>query len=216
MIGLFLAAALSGSATPAPPNPCPEPAMCRYVGDVALSGDKGKHYLVRVGAWTPWLEDGHVRLFPGDMITLRLETGPDGKIQPVVQSVGKAEDLLGADNQARLLGDADALTASGTDVGLKQTDPGWAAKPPADTIQIAFMQAKSRPDMLLVMTNGLDRKLDYKAVMSLPWGAVEGTTVCEVGAHAQSFEHWPHPIAMLDLDRFAFAEVSEGGGAACD
>jgi hypothetical protein len=71
-------------------------------------------------------------------------------------------------------------------------------------------QAKNGLMMLLVVRNGLKRKLFFDALMTIP--GKEGffkTTVLPVEPNLSNFESWPHPIVQLVLRNFRFSEKGQ-------
>ncbi|MDB5438608.1 MAG: hypothetical protein JWM33_1035, partial [Caulobacteraceae bacterium] len=99
--------------------------------------------------------DGQLGLFPGESVAIKLDPASS---KPVVQSSRLAPPMDAASN-------VPAMTAAGP-----------AEK---DVIQVTFTQGADGGSRLVVR-NGFDQLLDYRALMRMMNGAVQPTDVCQV------------------------------------
>lgn len=194
MIALLFAAALAAAEPGAPAASAPDAPLPAVV----------------LKTKAPRPEDGRVRLLPGQMVTLKFVRTPVGVVETTVLGVEGAEAMLSPEAQAGL---------------LKQPAPGAPARatpaslevPAKDAgiVRIAFIQKATDSEAVLVVVNGADRPLTYRATMTLPWGKTETTGVCDVAPGKQALEHWPHAVAAFDLDRFNLGPRQGGSPATC-
>ncbi|HEX8655632.1 MAG TPA: hypothetical protein VF693_10465 [Allosphingosinicella sp.] len=68
---------------------------------------------------------------------------------------------------------------------------------------------------LLVLENGYDRGLSYRATIAAPGEAV-ATDVCQVMPRRFSLEHWPYRITRLELSGFRLVPWIEGQDPICE
>jgi hypothetical protein len=79
-------------------------------------------------------------------------------------------------------------------------------------ISFKFTQEKLNKNemmMILVTRNGLKRRLQFDALMTIPdKKGIFNTSILPIEPGLSSFESWPHPIVQLVLRNFRFVESS--------
>jgi hypothetical protein len=208
MFGLILAAAATtAAAQPAapPPNPCLPAEACRYVDGFPLKDKQGALHRVTVRQWVPYLANGRLTLFPGEVVSLTVsDKGP---------VVTDATVLTSADRDPPLEDLAATLQKQGVDAGKEQRLPIASKGNPAavststftagkDSLRIAFQQIASG-DMMLRVSSAYDKVLAYHAFIVTPGrNGQTPTSVCAVPAAKLSIETWPPPIVAIQVTDF--------------
>jgi 2',3'-cyclic-nucleotide 2'-phosphodiesterase (5'-nucleotidase family) len=151
-----------------------------------------------VKRWVPYLSDGRLTLFPGEVVSLTLsDAGP----------VVTAATVLTAEDRDPAIEAAVAAVQKKTEaLGEEQVAPAPKASTDAfvvdkDSLRIVFVQT-AMGDMMLRVGNGYDRLLSYHAFITKPGAASAPTSVCAVLAKISSVESWAPPILAIDLGDF--------------
>lgn len=217
MITMVLAAAAAVTAAAAPAvvsKACDAKPTCRWVGTFELRTPDGGVQTGVANTDFDFVDNGRLSLLPGEMVVVRLEEAGDGTTTMVVTQKGRAKpaseasaDTFVAQVSPEALDEARPLTSLPDD--LKARDV------PANSIRLSFQQLAGKPDMMLVVENGYGQPIDYQAGMMLLDGRHKYTTACEVRPKLTSYEHWPHPIVMIDVGAFRFLPAGKTG-IACD
>ncbi|MFZ3006096.1 MAG: hypothetical protein WA047_07965 [Phenylobacterium sp.] len=118
-------------------------------------------------------------------VTGEVASGPKGETPPV-----ETDDLI-------FLTDKDIEEAKGE-------------TPPAATANVVRFDLKplaAGKGMLLVVTNGYQKRLSYRGYLwRQPANRMEATSVCAVLGSRHGYEHWPYPFAELDVGGFQLTE----------
>ncbi len=213
MIGLILAAALAAAgpakaADKAPDTPADtvcgvEP--CHAAGDIPMVDNKGRAAAMRSTGTIPWLKEGRLVLFPGDVATLQMRRQPDGSLVPVIVSVARA-NLADTDKVVTANIETMAAQQPGPDNTYAMSVKIGSLNTPPDTLRITFRQAPGKPDSLLILEDGYHGWLRYRAKMVLADGRQVPTDVCDVHAPAFGVEHWPYAIVLIELSDLRLVE----------
>ncbi|HEX6860635.1 MAG TPA: hypothetical protein VF138_10610 [Caulobacteraceae bacterium] len=185
---------------------------CRHVSTIEVRTSPEQTYKVVVDEDVPFVVDGRLLLFPGEMVTISLPEA-EGTAVPVVKEkwasgrlpVVSADDLLSQ------------MTPEALEMAMPMTmDPEIpkVREAPKNAIRFSFLQYEGRTDTVLVVENGYTGRLDYHAMMVVPGGGLEPTTVCEVSSARPTYEHWPHPMVQIVLSDMRL--VADQGDGPCD
>ena len=87
-------------------------------------------------------------------------------------------------------------------------------RPWGDGVRLKFSETADGGQT--VLTVGYDRPVDYEARMFNAAGQNATTSICVVKPHMFSIEHWPHPIARLELSNFTFVSGMADDVMKCD
>lgn len=154
---------------------------------------------------------GNVALAPGEAITFQFD---DGGVPAGSPTRGAAEwtpfDLAAARHLAGLTPPDAPVQATSIPADGSFPDPEPI---PPGTLRLRFLSIAERHS-LLVIENGTGQALVYRARMTLD-GETRPTDVCLIAPGQHGFEHWPHPIARLDLTDFRFVPWRPGDRQPC-
>jgi hypothetical protein len=114
-------------------------------------------------------------------------------------TTGPAEDALGPNSRAL------------TERELLQSPPPI----PAAAVRIVFVPVAGGKSTLLILENGHERAVAYRARIVRPGRAAEATDVCTVMPERRSYEHWPYPIERIELTQIRL-EAWDGGPPRCE
>lgn len=202
---LFLLAA--GPANPMPPSakadPCAVAGACRHIGDFTLKRPGGGVDTFKADMDVPWIKDGTITLFPGEMIVVRLDLGSGAEPQLVLVRAGRAEgfDIEAAAQEMQAGADPDKEVVSAV---TKKP-----ATPPLEegVIRFSLQQSSTTGHMVLLVEDTTGNTLDYKATMIRSGQEEpESTTVCDVPGHRLGLEDWPYPIALMQLSQLRYLD----------
>ena len=87
-----------------------------------------------------------------------------------------------------------------------------------DQLRISLFRLTRRDgavETLLVLENGYDRALRYRARMIVD-GRSQPTDVCTVLPRLRGYEHWPHAIERMELSDFALVGYRPGTPPVCE
>jgi hypothetical protein len=101
--------------------------------------------------------------------------------------------------------------------GQAMTDAQMGAAAPRaqpNTIALHFLRTLGKDQSLLVITNGYDRGMVYRATMRVK-GQSRATDVCLVMPGKIGLEHWPFPIEALNLSDMKLVPWKPEDGIAC-
>lgn len=167
-----------------------------------------------LAAWTvpaAAQEIAPVTLRPGEAVTIRFDEG--GRVGEPER--GQAEWTPFTVYAARrLAGETppDAPQRFASPMG-HDSDAPPAERPTPGQIRLRFLSIAGQ-HALLVVENGLDRALVYRARMTQD-GNSRPTDVCLVMPGLPGFEHWPHPIDRIELSDFRFVPWVPGQPIPC-
>ena len=153
-----------------------------------------------------------VSLRPGEMAIVVIDDG--GRVS--VERGGAARPMSDEDRamvRDLLLNHPEAF---GPQAALIRADLARPAPPVArGEIRFSFIALGERNDTLLIVENGYDRGLRYRAVMSRG-SRSEPTDVCVVVPGRRGYEHWPYPIDRIDLGTMTLVPYREGDVPTCE
>lgn len=181
------------------------PDACRVVTGAELRiGDKTVP--LTSGEAVPWLlQDGSLFLMPGESVVLDVRSGD----KPQVLSSSAANTVITDPLSGRMIS---LMAGQGDEPRMHNTEMGLEG--PADRLRVTFRQAADSDQTLLVIENGYDGPVTYRALMRVltrdgtRW---EQTSVCTVLPGIFSVEHWPHPIVSIALKDFTITpSLGEG------
>ena len=198
MITLMLAAAVATSPppSPTPPNPCNPAASCRYVTDVVVHDDKGLVSKTAVNAWAPFAQDGKLRLFPGELVTLRL--APTGELSVIAFARPEHAPI---DQQTK-----QEVHDRARDDALLSAEPDNAMVPSQDEILVFFGQLDETQQSVLRVQNGYGKALSYKAYLADGRGGMKPTTVCPIRPKGGGIEGWNDAQRAILLTEFKLTD----------
>jgi hypothetical protein len=155
-----------------------------------------------------------VTLALGETVTVRVERGSGVS----VLDRGRAGPLSDFDQAAlRMALGADPGTASGSNaLEIMSGDPRMP-DPPAiahGVVRITFVPVTGGRHSLLIVENGYDRGLAYRARIEVR-GRRQPTDVCLVIPERRGHEHWPYPIDRIELSAFQLQPWDESAGPRC-
>jgi hypothetical protein len=84
----------------------------------------------------------------------------------------------------------------------------------ANVVQLTMKAGATAGQTLLIVENGYDRPLRYRARIVRASGT-EPTSVCEVAPHKIVFEYWSEKLETLDLSEFELVQAQSDGGLHC-
>jgi hypothetical protein len=227
---LIMTLALSGADAPAAAAPKPVEAPspecaarpdCRYVGRVTVRTNQGGTMSGLLNRNFTFLAGppGHerLRLIVGEMVVARL--GGPGEPALVVLQKGAASDLPKArvyttlEEQARHAA-IPMAPVQGHEVVVPRTAGGDipdTAPTARQTLRFTAKQIEGTTLTVLIIDNGYDRMLQYKADI-VGHGP---TDVCQVRPGVPSFENWPSPFLEIDLHDFQLVDADPHGRPLC-
>ncbi len=151
-----------------------------------------------------------VSLRPGEAITILIDDG--GRVS--VEKGGAARTMTDEDKgmvRDLLVNHPDAFGPRAAIVTAEQALPA----PPVTRGEVRFSFLGLGNDRLLIVENGYERGLRYRAVMHRGDRSAP-TDVCVVVPRRRSYEHWPHPIDRIDLSAMALVPYREGELPSCE
>jgi hypothetical protein len=152
-----------------------------------------------------------VTLSPGEAVTVRFDDG--GRAGPPERSTASwtPVDVFAAQHMSgQRPPEAPVSTATGM-----QTSQDIEPPPiPPSEVRMRFFSIAGR-HALLVVENGRDMALTYRARMTTSDGETKATDVCVVLPRYPSYEHWPHTVERLELSNFRFIPWREGRAPTC-
>ncbi len=199
MLGLILAAAASvtAPASSAPSNPCQPAISCRYVADISLHDDKDVERKRTINAWTPFkTKEGRLLLFPGEMVTLKLEKNGDFSVIAFSRP-----DRVPVDEKTR-----QAITGRAREDVLLSAEPDGVMKAKDGEIMVFFGQLEHARQSLIRIENGYGQALSYKAFLSNVDGEYKPTSVCPLRPKGAAFEGWDYPNEVILLSNFMLTD----------
>ena len=152
-----------------------------------------------------------VALSPGEAVTVRFDDG--GRVgEPERGAASWSSFDIYAARQLAGMTPPEAPVREGI---LMEGVEGVAPDPiPASEVRIRFLSIMDR-HALLVVENGRDRALAYRARMTVD-GTTRHTDVCVVLPRLPSYEHWPHPIERIELTEFRFIAWAPARAPTCE
>jgi len=215
MLALMLAAAVAAAKpapSPVPRNPCNPAESCRWVGEFPVKDARGEERQVLVRRWMPYLLNGKLTLFPGEVVSLTVsEGGP---------AVTAATVLTSEDRDPRIEAEAAALQKQTVEEGKEQLNPVRKMDPnptfiaEKDSLRLAFLQT-AHGDMMLRIASGYGGMLSYHAAIVRPGAkGPAATSVCSITALRTGIETWPPPIVAIELSEFR-VEPASGAQVTC-
>ncbi len=107
--------------------------------------------------------------------------------------------------------------AMGEDAALvsREADIGLPDPVPPNEIRVAFRQIGESDHRLLVISNGYDRALAYRAYVHVD-GKDQYTDVCTVPPGVHGFEHWPYASDRITLVDLRLEPWQEGQQPRCE
>lgn len=151
-----------------------------------------------------------VRLHPGEQVSVKI--AGDGQVAVVG---GGAAQMTPFDMQALLTILRNYQAGMGRDPALLYGQTPKTLAP--DVVRISFVSAPG-PDgkegRLLVLENGYGRALEYKAAI-VRGTLAQVTDVCPVLPKVPGYEHWPYPIAEIDLSAMSLIQWAQGQKPTC-
>ena len=210
MISLLLAASLMTAQTQPSVNLCADARNCRDVGQVAIQLDD-RVVTANINDNLPFVTQDGLQLFLGESVVL--EVSEAGAL--TVESHSPANEVITPAKLSRAVAEMNAaMAASGQDVAPSTIDPVPDGRP-ANRLRVSLMQVPGSVDTVLLVENGYDRQIDYRAQMQVPGQrGLQYTTTCELFPRLMVLEHWPHPVAVINLG--SFRTVPTTGTMTCD
>lgn len=203
-------AALSLLTTTQDLNLCADARNCREVGVVEIRSG-GQTLSAPINDLLPFVAQNGLTLFAGESVVVTVSEA--GEV--TVESHGPAAEIITPQKLQRAVAEMHAaIAASGQDTSAGTINPVPGDRP-VGRLRISLMQAPGSEETVLLVENGYDRQIDYRAFMQVPGrGGPAYTTSCEIIPNLMVLEHWPHPIAVITLNDFR--DVASGGSVACD
>lgn len=202
MFTLMLAAAVASAPppSPVPANPCNPAESCRYIGEFPIKDAKGEAHKVLVKRWLPYLLNGRLTLFPGEVVSLTVsDAGP---------AVTAATVLTAEDRDSTAEAQAAAMQKETVESGKEQIKPvsrmeaNQAFLADKDSLRLAFLQT-AQGDMMLRIASGYRGMLTYRASVVRPGApGPTPTSVCSVVGRKTGIETWPPAIVAIELSDF--------------
>ena len=94
-----------------------------------------------------------------------------------------------------------------SDKDIEEATGGTAPAETTDVVRFDLKPLAAGKGMLLVVTNGYQRRLSYRGYLwRQPSNRMEATSVCPVLGSGHGYEHWPYPFAELDVGGFQLTE----------
>ena len=178
---------------------CAQPGACRPTRTLTLDDGKGGAMTVLIDKPTPWLQNNNLTLMPGETVTLRFSRGADGGLNAEVVSAGLADPADTDDMIRRHLQVSDTTKPDDQNLYTVRGLAGAHQPPPRDTVRFTFRQAAGRVESVLIVEDGYQGTLRYRATMLVDEGAARPTDVCDVQGGRLMVEQWPHPIFVISL-----------------
>jgi len=152
-----------------------------------------------------------VSLSPGEAVTVRFDDG--GRVgEPERAPAAWSRFDLFAARQLSGMTPPDAPMPEGVPIHGPE---GMVPDPiPPGEVRLRFLSIAGQ-HALLVVENGQDRALAYRARMTVD-GRTRHTDVCIVLPRLPSYEHWPHSVERLELYDFRFIPWPPGQTPTCE
>lgn len=158
-------------------------------------------------------------LEPGAKFVVRVDD--TGKVAVSPDGAARLSDLdrniLGA--FAEYYDDPEKLPeASGPNAALFRAEDAGPQPIERGVVRISFFRMTGRnglPETLLVLENGYERALRYRARM-VRGERAQPTDVCTVLPGLRGYEHWPYSIDRIDLSEFALVPYRDGTPPVCE
>jgi hypothetical protein len=113
-------------------------------------------------------------------------------------------------------GNYEAATGpTGVPVTAREAGQPEPAPPAAHLIRIMFAQIADGRQTVLILENGYDRGLVYRARIRAN-GREQATDVCLVMPARRGYEHWPYPIDRIELSDFRLVPWDASQGIHCE
>lgn len=109
----------------------------------------------------------------------------------------------------------DAIGPNGKPMGDFADVPSPVAAPDMLRLRFTSGRVRGKPYALLVIENGYDRALVYRATMWVGEDA-HPTDVCLVMPRKLGVEHWPHPIKAIELREMRLVAWEPGDAIPCE
>jgi len=157
-----------------------------------------------------------VTIARGEAVTLALDEA-DGKTTPREIDRKPAPDASVFETAVSAKFGGGALNNATGANGQPLTDAQiGAASPKAapNTIALHFLRTPGKDQSLLVIANGYDRGMVYRATMRVK-GQAQATDVCVVMPGKVGLEHWPYAIDALALSDFRLVPWKPEDGIVC-
>jgi hypothetical protein len=156
---------------------------------------------------------GTIGLARGETVNFQIDDGG-----AAVLARGRA-DALSAYDQATLdlVRNADPKLATGANaIAITDGQLGPSAPPIAPgAIRISFVAVRDGAESLLILENGYDRGLAYRARITIR-GRSQPTDVCVVIPGRRGHEFWPEPIERIELSGFRLQPWDESQPVHCE
>ena len=154
-----------------------------------------------------------VALHPGEQVTLKVAA--DGQVTRL--DGGAARPMTQRDLEALAAILTHYSQAMGPNAGAVV---GKSPPPPLqpDVVRISFVAApdpNGREGRMLVVENGYGAMLKYRAAI-VRNNLTQPTDVCTVLPHLADYEHWPYPIAEIDLSDLTLLPARPGQAPVCE
>jgi hypothetical protein len=158
--------------------------------------------------------DAGLPLSLGQQITIEL-SGPDDAPKVMVVGIGRA--VLDADGvaMARKMAGTPCETPTCDAVNIVTAD--GAPVPPAaepGKVRFGFLMAKATGHTILMIENGYDRAVTYRARISRD-GEMTPTDVCLVAPSVRTYEDWPYKIDKIEISQFQLQPWKQGDPVPC-
>lgn len=152
-----------------------------------------------------------VALIPGESATIQIDEGGRAGAPTRGQAQWEPFDIVAARQMAGIT----PPSVPETQARALDSPGGVSPRPiPPGEIRIRFLMIADR-HALLVVENGQDRALTYRARMTSN-GQSRPTDVCVVLPRLPSYEHWPHRIERIELSDFRFVPWVTGRAPTCE
>jgi hypothetical protein len=152
-----------------------------------------------------------ISLAPGDAVVVRIDEGGVAAAPERNEARWTRFDLVAA---RQLAGMTPPKTPMDHDIPIMGTAEARPDPIPNNEVRFRFLTIADR-HALLVVENGQDRALAYRARMTVR-GETRPTDVCVVLPGLPSYEHWPHTIERIELSDFRFVPWPPGRSATCE
>jgi hypothetical protein len=153
-----------------------------------------------------------VALQPNLRIVLRIGEAGEVSFAPDGATDMSAVDKDTLQDPAKL---AEATGANSVVIPSKGVDAPPLAGDEIRISMFAVTEPDGSPGTLLVLENGYDRALRYRANM-VRGHSSQPTDVCTVLPRLRGYEHWPYRIDRLDLTGFALVPYRQGSRPVCE
>jgi hypothetical protein len=160
---------------------------------------------------------GKVSLRPGEQTIVLIDDG--GRVTVAKGGPARMSEYDRAAVFELLRNHPDAV---GSIAAIHTEDDGHLPPPPPverGAVRISFLAVaatgKESESRLLLVENGYDRGLRYRAIISRS-ARNEPTDVCVVIPERRGYEHWPYPIDRIELSGLTLFSLREGDPLTCE